>query len=257
MKVTDYLPYFDFLNYDCPSNLIGICIDGNTVSLTELFEKYSNSELDEVAVALLDQTDRFAIQYWMKQASNQAFIIDTLKDALDHYIEEGGDPLHWIYDLLSDLQINYDNYPTAYRPAIQTSLIQWSEFYKNFKADEPDYSDTDSLTAKEAYRSVLCELFAEAKANDYIHKNTRETDFISIWGENRDTRIKWIGSKKSCVGFMTEVTAEKVNRTIINRYFDQHGTNTKTGARVDVKLKPGDMSNPTIPQFLNKFRKGK
>lgn len=143
----------------------------------------------------------------------------------------------------------------GYKNLIDTTLLDWEATAQRIEGRKIAIPSSH-LTAKPEYSQILKKLFVDAKQTKCIHVNSSESVFVSIWEPDRkiDTKIKWIESKKSCVGFMQQVTQGDAFRATINTYFEQCGINTKTGKRVSPTLTAGDMSNPSTPQFMDKYK---
>lgn len=193
---------------------------------------------------------------YLKESDSNILVV--FRDAYNRYISFGGDPLHWIDTTIKFIAtirpgrfFKYDG--EDLREYIKTNLKQWHQDHINKLSN----TYTSPITAKPKYRDMLHKIFTDAKQNKCIHNQTSEKDFVSIWDINREStvKIKWIGSKKSCVGFMKEITSEEITRVTINKYFEQHAVNTKTGQKVEVKLKPGDMTKAYPPEFMIKYLK--
>ncbi len=126
IKVSEYLPLYGLLfNFKYYTQ-----IDGNPITVNELFEKHPEHELNEFQIDDFFYHDLFSLQTVLK---NDYFSVSNisnyLRDLFDNYRMDGGDPNHWIGETLNSVYHNPTNYRADLRTEIESFLISLQEVY--------------------------------------------------------------------------------------------------------------------------------
>jgi len=175
MKVDEYLPKYGFLYL--PENSTGV--DGKIISVAELFEKYPDHELTDEQIDQLDAYDRFAFHTVLKYRTIDN-IIPFLRENLDKYRVNEGDPLDWLYCTLQNVHNNPDNYKPELITIIEKSLVDWIAHFENI----PLYiKQTDLLRPHKQD--------PEPDPEEPVHKPSSTKQFISDVLETLDKSIGW------------------------------------------------------------------
>lgn len=130
IKVENYLPLYGLLL----SNEYKLSIDGkNLITVAELFEQHPDFELNNIYVEMLNSFDRGSFQKYLKNKKNELEALKFVRELFDEFKDNGGNPLEWIYSTLTDIELNFFNYPALLRGVIQTKLLEWADYYEKIK----------------------------------------------------------------------------------------------------------------------------
>lgn len=140
MKLKNYLPKYGNIKtnpyWSGYSQFIGveqltpitITVNGNVLPINELY-KFPDFELDKYQIDQLDFFDQASFTYVLSQIKTEGEVLILLEIILSEYKQEGGDPIKWINDLLS----NVDAEPGQYLPhsyiMLKRNLIEWRKVY--------------------------------------------------------------------------------------------------------------------------------
>ena len=214
IKVSEYLPLYGLLfNFKYYTH-----IDGNLITVNELFEKHPEHELNEFQIDEFFYFDLFSLQTVLK---NDYFSVSNisnyLRDLFDNYRMDGGDPNHWIEETLNSVYHNPTNYRADLRTEIETFLISLQEVYLKFTPPKKPSSEPKKVfTLSQFFSNRFGKIEGEKKLNDLkrnLYKKNLLSEDLSIWigtgmhgKEQLASLIKYIGIKF----FQTALSTEQV-----------------------------------------------
>jgi hypothetical protein len=214
IKVSEYLPLYGLLfNFKYYTQ-----IDGNTITVNDLFEKHPKHELNEFQIDDFFYFDLFSLQTVLK---NDYFsvrnISNYLRDLFDNYRMNEGDPNLWIEQTLNSVYHNPTNYRADLRTEIESFLISLQEVYLKLNPNKKLPSEPKKVfTLSQFFSNRFGKIEGEKKLHDLkwsLYKKNLLSEDLSIWigtgmhgKEQLASFIKYIGIKF----FQTALSTEQV-----------------------------------------------
>lgn len=151
MKVSEYKPLYNLMfNFEYKT-----AIDGKSLSLNEMFDSYPDFELTEIHLDQFYYFDLFSFQKVIKDTYfNENNIIPYLREILDNYREDNGDPLFWLNETLKSVHNNPNNYRKDLISVIEIQLVKWIEHFEKFNFQNKNDEDKPKKTLNDYFRNI-------------------------------------------------------------------------------------------------------
>jgi hypothetical protein len=132
MKVYEYIPLYGLLfNFEYQTG-----IDGEKMTVNEMFDNYPDFELTDIHI---DQLYYFDLASLQKVLEGNYFtpetVVSYLRELFDNYRQSGGNPFDWLQGTFESINLNPQNYKAELRATLEKTLLEWIEIFNKLPID--------------------------------------------------------------------------------------------------------------------------
>jgi hypothetical protein len=132
MKVYEYIPLYGLLfNFEYQTG-----IDGEKMTVNEMFDNYPDFELTDIHIDQLYYFDLASLQTVLEgNYFTPETVVSYLRELFDNYRQSGGNPFDWLQGTFESINLNPQNYKAELRATLEKTLLEWIEIFNKLPID--------------------------------------------------------------------------------------------------------------------------